>query len=981
MDHFSFYKNLLLRSPVGSAARYTLDVEKILADEVFTDAVSIASPSFYKRIIQEKKLDPRTILTLRKYYNRFCFRPTPFGFFAGVALTSWAQHRSPEADRQLSIYVTADRHLDHLLRERSLPCPDDLMEPNPTLYSVQREFRFIQTETDPITGKRQYLLQATDRTSLLARLIRFCKEGRSRKELIGLIQRDSGCELGEAEDYLSFLTTNQILLGKQRSGITVVTDGVDKFPDFTGTYDWCSGKVHDLYQAASNSLNGSIRYDRPLLNVISFWESPSCHIDLKVQHSLSDGLWAMEQLATPYQVPALKRFADQFQAHFEDREIPILEILDPETGIAYGVLEKETGNNLLETFDIDRRVEHNTSNEWTAVHRFLLNAWHDQAGRDHDVIQLDEKALKQIKRSSEINGTSGFGVLFKESYDQVWIDSAGGYHTNALIGRFTTANEAIRNAAREMALQEQHLNPDIIFAEILHLTDLRTDNVNRRAQILDMEIPITAAASVGREMQIALNDLMVSVQDGQVLLRSLSRGSMVLPRQSSAYNHGINDLPLFRFLADLPYQYAAPLRTLDMIQLFPGLDRYPRVSYKQTVLSPAKWVLNADEIGQIKSDPHYFTIIKAKMNLPDHFLLTEGDQQLLFNSLSDAEVSMFIECIGKASQAILQEVPLNRRTGMPVCEQFNAFVLPVNPLKLPDLPLNSDPDRSNKRKFIPGSEWLYVKIYTSRLGTDALLRELWPFLKRQLRQGYATKWFFVRYEDRGPHLRLRLLIDRAKLGQIMVELCDLFERKVERNVIREFQVDTYSRELERYGVHDFEVVEDHFYASSRLVLRYLTMPQARASNDRILFALMVTHNLSRSAFPDEDSLMSFYQQRYQQLASEFSGDKLHVALDKKYREIKTRISEVMENKAFFASIRVNKWFIFCLSTYLKLLKQVDQKGPQHLLLVSSLIHMHLNRLFITKSRQQEMAVFYFLAKHMAGTRAKRAAGTGKYGHA
>ena len=66
-----------------------------------------------------------------------------------------------------------------------------------------------------------------------------------------------------------------------------------------------------------------------------------------------------------------------------------------------------------------------------------------------------------------------------------------------------------------------------------------------------------------------------------------------------------------------------------------------------------------------------------------------------------------------------------------------------------------------QRKFIPGSQWLYFKIYTGvKTADEVLAHTIRPFL----RELYAERWidgsFFIRYNDPDFHIRLRLHIDQ-----------------------------------------------------------------------------------------------------------------------------------------------------------------------------------------------------------------------------
>lgn len=998
MKNYNLANFLLLRTPNGTAPNYTLDIHTILKDEVFMSALAVASPAFYHQISHTADPDTKSRLALRKYYNRYCFRPTPFGLFSTITPLNWNNGHITSVQQKRLVYAELDNHFAYLLGQRLIDKATTLWEPNPTLYRVQRELRFVRTDTAADSGKRQYLLQATDHTPLLQRLLRFCEAGRDSAAVTGFISAAGHCDNEEAAEYLNFLQDAQVLLPVLRPNITgkdhlrLLYEQVAKHPEIQRQQDLLSqllaktGTLQDLDTAvltrlldlASRVSETEAYPAKALLSIISVKRSVEQRPDGKVEQALQQGLQALRKLSIPVRRRPLDQFIERFNKAYENQTIPLLAILDPETGIGYGDPEKEKNNPLLETADIRPRQTGDNRVPWTKTHRLLLNAWHAPNAQGRQVIELTKEMLEGLPETDTDLRCSGFAVLFRTDGEVTWIESAGGYHTNGLIGRLTVADPAICDSARQMALREQQLNPDVIFAEILHLADLPVDNVNRRETLLDREIPLTATSTLPKDQQLGLSDLYVSVVNGKVLLSSKKHRKLVLPRLSSAYNHQLNQLPLFRFLADLPYQFSSPVRSLDLQELFPGLNFYPRVVYQNVILSPAQWLLAPDEVRAIAADPELFLPVSAKLEIPRVFALAQGDQHLVFDSHKREEVLFFAACINRSENVRLQEVFLDQAEGQVISQQFTAFVLPSAPLGI-GFPINSHRKLPKiKRRFMPGSEWLYLKIYTSRLGTNDLLRQLAPYFKRQLRLGTVTKWFFVRYEDHAPHIRVRLLVTGVSLGTALNDLRRLFERKVEQQVIREYQVDTYSRELERYGVADYAQVEDFFWASSELSLRYIRRNKATTENEPYLFALQTTDALLQTAFTSEPDRIAYCYDRFQQFSAEFGNRKIHVELDKLYRSLRSPISTALSgnNPAPYKGFgKVQK---ACITSFAMLIEQADQESAQFRLLVSSLVHMHLNRLFTTESRKQEMIVFYLLYKHGFSAVQRRMSGQVKH---
>src|ERR1700722_3129766 len=95
-NNYQLLPELFLRAPFYSFAAYDLDwLPQVLEEECFRNAIWLASPALYK-VLQAKdfaftRLTEKEQLTLYKYYNRMCFRPTPFGSFASFTLLKWGE--------------------------------------------------------------------------------------------------------------------------------------------------------------------------------------------------------------------------------------------------------------------------------------------------------------------------------------------------------------------------------------------------------------------------------------------------------------------------------------------------------------------------------------------------------------------------------------------------------------------------------------------------------------------------------------------------------------------------------------------------------------------------------------------------------------------------------------------------------------------------------------------------------------------------
>lgn len=273
-----------------------------------------------------------------------------------------------------------------------------------------------------------------------------------------------------------------------------------------------------------------------------------------------------------------------------------------------------------------------------------------------------------------------------------------------------------------------------------------------------------------------------------------------------------------------------------------------------------------------------------------------------------------------------------------------------------------------KRKFPPGSEWVFVKIYSGPQTLEKILIEdINDLIVTLYQRRLIVNFFFIRYQDDGTHLRIRFKVcELEKLEEVLLLLngrfCDLLESKLLWNVT----YCVYNREMERYGDKNIDDVEAVFCYSSLQVIAILSRLNELTPNvDRWLWGcytldlMLKKFNLSLAErFEFLDGLIKGY-------SNEYNLNKVSIrSLNDKYRECCKQIEDFMlkdENKLlavpFFGdsyNIAVNRI----------LTKSIDKTlSPPLFNLLASLVHMHLNRLFQTMQRRNEFVLCYLLNKY------------------
>jgi len=166
--------------PVKKATDYTAESQPFLDDHHFRAAIYLASRSFYAILEKQDfvlgKLSDREVSTLRKYINRYCFRPTPFGLFASVTLMEWgaSPDHTDNGPPTFEPHFYTDQNYQAIISQELLRVElkdGARFEGNPSLYRVFNEYRFFRVALDEHFKQREYLLQSIAFSKLLKDLI------------------------------------------------------------------------------------------------------------------------------------------------------------------------------------------------------------------------------------------------------------------------------------------------------------------------------------------------------------------------------------------------------------------------------------------------------------------------------------------------------------------------------------------------------------------------------------------------------------------------------------------------------------------------------------------------------------------------------------------------------------------------------------------------------------------------------------------
>ena len=128
-----------------------------------------------------------------------------------------------------------------------------------------------------------------------------------------------------------------------------------------------------------------------------------------------------------------------------------------------------------------------------------------------------------------------------------------------------------------------------------------------------------------------------------------------------------------------------------------------------------------------------------------------------------------------------------------------------------------------KRIFVPGDEWLFFKVYCGVNTSDELLvKKILPLAHRLMKEKKIIRWFFIRYSDPDYHLRVRFLLNSTDdIGCVITKTRGCLSKYLNNSNVSKVVVDTYQREIERYGAKYIELSEQVFHAGSECVATIL----------------------------------------------------------------------------------------------------------------------------------------------------------------
>ena len=995
---------------------------------VVQEALLTGSPDLFRAIPRwqrapESKKGQRAQTRLLRYLIRMATRPTPFGLFAGVALGyvgpgmdvrvgSLEQNRKrTRPDMQWLLYLVRSlegrpevaTHLRFFTNPVTFTSGGRLYLPHLDTYGQAEPDKTVSLRATPVVKRVMTLARHGTTLDALKQQLLTERPGATEEQIEGLLNalREHGVLLSDLRPSLTGENAIRHVLDRIEGtpGCDDVREQLQTVLTLAETYDEQPiGQGTATFQALYEATESPDSKIHSTLEVDVATALEACTFSADVAGELVRAAEVMLRVSTVSpQFPHLIAYRREFiERYGEGREVSVLELLNEDIGLgpppnyqhpprhgeSTALLRPQyplRDRTLLELAGTAlrngrREVE---LDEATLSQLQVHDSWREQVP---DSLEL--YAFVAAPSQAEINGGNFLVVIGP----RIGAEPAG-----RSFGRFCDimGEDSVQAVAR-LAREEEARSPERLFAELVYLPARgHAANVAIRPAVRRYEVVVATAPGVAHANTIPMDDMVVGVRDGRFYLRSVLRDADVVITSTHLLNYfgAPNEC---RFLAEVSAEGVIPVDPPFDWGAAAQLPFLPRIRVGQTILRLAEWCLPVEMAGADQSRPDavwWYELVqdwRRRWNVPRYVYWADADNRLLLDLESPLCVA---DLGGECRKRMAGRGVITLQEMLPGFEDVWAegadgrylveFVVPLKrrqPTTLPEPePVKRGSVTPLERLCLPGSDWLYAKLYSGRTRHDDLLAgPVREFTGEALKNGLAERWFFVRYNDPDPHIRLRFQGEPKRLlSQLLPALTAWGRSLVETGLLRKLALDSYDREIERYGgLEGIQIAEQIFAADSIAVADIVALRIQRVSELSSLdLAVLTVDDLMSSLGLSADERLRLYQfiresqerafgDQIGRLAKTFHGYRKtaqRLVGDRKWLREQPGGSELEE------CLRLRATTLRPFGDQLRALAERDQLWASQDYFLASCVHMHCNRL-LGINRPLEFEVIYHLER-------------------
>ena len=813
-------------------------LNQFLQSKAFLEAVAIASPSLYKAIKKisqdhdSNKQSQKIYFGMLKYFLRISSRATPFGAFSfiwpGTFSESssldfnfdsvgkrtrmdavWMQslidlyHRDPAIVRNLHVMAnpnarqesgklilsrisSGNKFEDISIRNTSVAEQIIRIARRPVLYSALENQLCTAYPGHDANKIKSCLWQFFEKGFLLSELSICPDKPFCLKEFVHHVEQIS---IDSSNDAIK--ETNVIL-----KELSYCFQAYEEKPFGEGI-----PSIEKIFDMVSNWK--SVEYP---VHVDSYCKQGTAALNKNMKglfEEIADILFLFSH--ERFKTSPLSQYHKQFlEKYGTSRLVPVIELISPVKGLG---LPSRSG-------------EKNESE--SRISKLLMSKLNANAEME---IVVDDCFVRELKKSSEEKTAPLSTELFFEvaaesieeldegNYTILLNPSMASNQAGSTFGRFLYLwDDEKKELLRELLKKEEALLPHTVFVEASFTPlGIRTANVCFHENVRDNHLKLHYCSDSNVSMD--LEDIYVGANGDCLYLYSEKLKKELKVCLSTAVNPELAP-PVLKLLLNISGQRYRSFYSY-VFEEYKQTLFLPRLRYKNAIICPARWHFSNDNL-RISKDAAPWQVAQILLqtfktyNVPDACFLSEFDNRLLVHWSQPDQFKLILDQMVSKKEIFLFE-HLNAQNGKTVRSDkgchVSEFVIPfvkrassVNAQAQDYPPVHHVPFQ-DRHKFPGNSNWLYAKIFVpSECENEFISFHLKKFVEFIQSNQWISHWFYIRYFEDRPQIRLRLQGQPETLNShVMPHLSQWCSKLVGMGMASDFSFHCYEREVERYG--------------------------------------------------------------------------------------------------------------------------------------------------------------------------------------
>lgn len=967
----------------------------------------------------------KILSSLLKYLIRMSTRTTPFGLFSGVTAGNFADETNiklkdismykkrarPDAEWLFKVINTLEKK-DYILKDLIVTW-NSIARFNGSRIELPYLSTYVQECNENLSNDDSVSIRAAKAVQYVAEK---SLNGIRYEDLLDLLTKKyPDTEAARIENLLSELLKKEFIITNLRPPL-----------DIHDTYAYMLkilknielaktdfNALNDIYQMIDNYNKLPIgRGEKSYLGIIEKMKNIEenknylqvdlnlAEDDMKLNSCIAKDLTEVAGilciLSSQYNNPEnIDQYRNEFIGKYgEEREVPVLELIDLDKGLGFPAdYTVPFSNKQLYRTELNKNTLKLQESLLCKVIKAINNKENAVSITDEDIEQVSIENLdfKNIPKSLELNvyvKANSQEDIDNGNYELFLGPNIGSDSAGKTFGRFSDIlSKQVNNKINEInELEKKELGEDKVFAQLIFAPNKGSiGNICLSPNVRDYEIIVSTSPSIEREKIISLQDLVIGVSQGRFYLKSTLLNKEVIVTTNHMLNRGV--MPnICRFLLDVSEDGKIdwfPIKLFNSISNFPYI---PRIKINNVTIAHRSWNINENlldiKLKNISEEMFFNAINKWRMewNVPNIVYQVEADNRLMFNLDNKLHLNELLNILKKKKSLRITDVEcdindfwIHNPRGNYVSEIVVPFV--KNNIMLKEYNENNLSKTKkqsinistldDKRTIFPGNEWLFLKLYGNYTREEELIAfEINTICKELIEAKYIDEFFFMRYSDPDHHIRLRFKGNPEKLyTKVLPILSRWFKSLKNDGLLSTIEIDTYVREIERYGgVAAIDYAEKVFFYDSMVVLNILLLKRLNKINidiDEIALCSVISYL--------EDFNISYLNQiKLLDLIIKPSENR------KNFQEHRNRymfignsdnnwgnLRSTEEGMQLYNILRLRSAAIKEYTTKLEELAKSNDLTNNLENIILSVIHLHCNRLFGT-DREKEREILSFV---------------------